>query len=106
MNSRCPIGSKLEGGFWSREFGVSRQVLEDVPDALDMGSKYQFKSLTQMSVDEVSELTGLSPSASARLEIVATQKQLIGATPERLAEFSTTLTDIGFSVSRGGGSSI
>ena len=103
MNLRCPIGSKLEGDFWSREFGVSRQVLEDVLDALDMGSKYQFKSLTRMSVDEISKLTGLSPSASAAAKDRRYSETIDWRdTPERLIEFSNTLTDIGFSVSRGG----
>lgn len=103
MNLRCPIGSKLEGGFWSREFGVKRQVLEDVLEALDMSSKHHFKSLTQMSTDEISELTGLSPAAAARARDRYYSETIDWRdSAESLAVFSKTLVDIGFTVSRGG----
>lgn len=100
---RCPMGSKLFDGYWVREFGVKRQALCDVLEALDMNSTYQFKSLTEMRSAEVSDITGLDLASAQRA-----QQRLYSETldwrdsEEALTKFSSTLTGIGFSVSQGG----
>lgn len=100
---RCPMGSKLFDGYWVREFGVKRQALCDVLEALDMHSTYQFKSLTEMRSAEVSNITGLDLASAQRA-----QQRLYSETldwrdsEEALTKFSSTLTGIGFSVSQGG----
>ena len=100
---RCPMGSKLFEGYWVREFGVKRQALCDVLEALDMSGTYQFKSLTDMRSAEVAEITGLDLAAAQRA-----QQRLYSETldwrdsDQALATFSHILTSIGFSVSQGG----
>ena len=100
---RCPMGSKLFEGYWVREFGVKRQALCDVLEALDMNGTYQFKSLTDMRTSEVAEITGLDLASAQRA-----QHRLYSETldwrdsEEALTIFSDLLTGIGFSVSQGG----
>ncbi|MGB1352028.1 MAG: HAD-IIB family hydrolase [Luminiphilus sp.] len=100
---RCPMGSKLFEGYWVREFGVKRQALCDVLEALDMNGTYQFKSLTDMRTSEVAEITGLDLASAQRA-----QHRLYSETldwrdsEEALTTFSDLLTGIGFSVSQGG----
>ena len=100
---RCPMGSKLFDGFWVREFGVKRQALCDVLEALDLGSSYRFKSLTDMRSSEVADITGLDLASARRA-----QQRLYSETldwrdsEEALSAFSDVLTRIGFCVSAGG----
>jgi predicted mannosyl-3-phosphoglycerate phosphatase (HAD superfamily) len=97
------MGSKLFDGFWVREFGVKRQALCDVLEALDLGSSYRFKSLTDMRSSEVADITGLDLASARRA-----QQRLYSETldwrdsEEALSAFSDVLTRIGFCVSAGG----
>ena len=100
---RCPMGSKLFDGFWVREFGVKRQALCDVLEALDMSGTYRFKSLTDMRTAEVAEITGLNLSSAQRAQERLYSETLDWRdTEQALTTFSELLMDIGFSVSRGG----
>ena len=75
---RCPMGSKLFEGYWVREFGVKRQALCDVLEALDMNGTYQFKSLTDMRTSEVADVTGLTWHRRSAHSIDFIQKHWIG----------------------------
>lgn len=103
LDIRCPMGSKLFEGCWVREFGVKRQALCDVLEALDMSRRFAFKSLTDMRTNEVMATTGLSRDSAERA-----QHRLYSETldwrdsQDALVEFKQVLTEIGFSVSEGG----
>lgn len=100
---RCPIGSKVFEGYWVREFGVKRQALCDVLEALDMNGTYHFKSLTEMRTSEVAEVTGLNlPSAQRAQQRLYSETLDWRDSEAALTAFSKVLTDIGFSVSQGG----
>lgn len=100
---RCPMGSKLFEGYWVREFGVKRQALCDVLEALDMNGSYQFKSLTDMRTSEVAAITGLDLASAQRAQHRLYSETLDWRDSEAaLTTFSDVLTGIGFSVSQGG----
>ena len=100
---RCPMGSKLFEGYWVREFGVKRQALCDVLEALDMNGTYQFKSLTDMRTSEVADITGLDLASAQRAQHRLYSETLDWRDSEvALTAFSDVLTGIGFSVSQGG----
>ena len=100
---RCPMGSKLFEDYWVREFGVKRQALCDVLEALDMNGTYQFKSLTEMRTSEVAEITGLDLASAQRAQHRLYSETLDWRDSEAaLTTFSAVLTGIGFSVSQGG----
>ena len=100
---RCPMGSKVFEGYWVREFGVKRQALCDVLEALDMNGTYQFRSLTEMRTSEVAEVTGLNlPSAQRAQQRLYSETLDWRDSEAALTAFSEVLTGIGFSVSQGG----
>ena len=103
LNIRCPMGSKIFENYWVREFGVRRQALDDVLEALDMSSRYRFKSLNEMRPSEVAEITGLDIQSAERAQIRRYSETIDWRDSEdSLKEFSKVLTDIGFVVSHGG----
>ena len=103
LNIRCPIGSKIFENYWVREFGVRRQALCDVIEALDMPSRHSFKSLNEMRPSEVAEITGLDIESAKRAQIRLYSETIDWRdSADSLEEFSRVLTDIGFAVSQGG----
>ena len=86
-----------------REFGVKRQALSDVLEALDMTTRYHFKSLNEMPASEVAEITGLDIASAKRAQMRLYSETIDWRdSSESLEQFTELLTDIGFSVSRGG----
>lgn len=103
LNIRCPMGSKIFEDFWVREFGIRRQALCDVIEALDMTSTFEFKSLTEMRTSEVASLTGLDLESANRAQMRLYSETIDWRdTDEALQQFTKALTDIGFAVSQGG----
>jgi len=103
LNIRCPIGSKIFESYWVREFGVRRQALCDVIEALDMSSRHNFRSLNEMRPSEVADITGLDIDSAKRAQIRLYSETIDWRdSTESLREFTKTLTDIGFVVSQGG----
>jgi mannosyl-3-phosphoglycerate phosphatase family protein len=103
LNIRCPMGSKIFEDYWVREFGVRRQALCDVIEALDMSSHFDFKSLNEMRAAEVAEITGLDLESAKRAQMRLYSETIDWRdTSEALQKFKTVLTDIGFAVSHGG----
>ena len=103
LNIRCPLGSKVFQNYWVREFGVRRQALCDVIEALDMPSRHHFKSLNEMRPSEVAEITGLDIESAKRAQIRLYSETIDWRdSAESLEAFSQVLTDIGFAVSQGG----
>lgn len=103
LNIRCPIGSKIFENYWVREFGVRRQALCDVIEALDMTSRHHFKALNEMRPSEVSEITGLDIESAKRAQMRLYSETIDWRdSPESFQQFSAVLTGIGFAVSQGG----
>lgn len=103
LNIRCPMGSKIFEDFWVREFGVRRQALCDVIEALDMSSAFDFKSLNEMRPSEVADITGLDIESAKRAQLRLYSETIDWRdSVEALEKFTKVLTDIGFAVSHGG----
>lgn len=103
LNIRCPMGSKIFEDFWVREFGVRRQALCDVIEALDMNSEFDFKSLNEMRPSEVAAITGLDIESAKRAQLRLYSETIDWRdSVEALQQFTKVLTEIGFAVSQGG----
>jgi mannosyl-3-phosphoglycerate phosphatase family protein len=103
LNIRCPMGSKIFEDYWVREFGVRRQALCDVIEALDMSSQFAFKSLNEMRAAEVADITGLDLESAKRAQMRLYSETIDWRdSSDALQQFKTVLTDIGFAVSHGG----
>ena len=103
LNIRCPMGSKIFEDYWVREFGVRRQALCDVIEALDMSSQFAFKSLNEMRAAEVADITGLDLESAKRAQMRLYSETIDWRdSSDALQKFKAVLTDIGFAVSHGG----
>ena len=99
----CRIGGEQTQGFEVDNFGVAYPRLIDTLRKLRATGGYEFCGFSDMTVEEVSSLTGLNPGAAERARNrVGSEPITWQGTAAKLEEFKAALAREGLDIVRGG----